>query len=59
VAKLIYPAITSLDGSIADEHGSFDWGEPDEEVHAFFSGWSWSCWTSGASGTAWPISATA
>jgi dihydrofolate reductase len=28
-------AITSLDGYVADEDGKFDWGEPDEEVHAF------------------------
>ena len=25
MAKLIYSAITSLDGYVADEHGSFDW----------------------------------
>lgn len=35
MAKLIYSAITSLDGYVADEDGSFDWGVPDEEVHAF------------------------
>jgi dihydrofolate reductase len=35
VAKLIYSAITSLDGYIADESGNFDWAEPDPEVHAF------------------------
>jgi dihydrofolate reductase len=35
VAKLIYSAITSLDGYVADEDGRFDWGEPDEEVHSF------------------------
>jgi dihydrofolate reductase len=35
VAKLIYSAITSLDGYIADEDGNFDWAVPDEEVHAF------------------------
>jgi dihydrofolate reductase len=34
-AKLIYSAITSLDGYIADEDGKFDWAEPDEEVHTF------------------------
>src|SRR5688572_3371155 len=33
--KLIYPAIASLDGYVADEHGRFDWAEPDEEVHTF------------------------
>jgi dihydrofolate reductase len=35
VAKLIYSAITSLDGYVADEDGNFDWAEPDEEVHTF------------------------
>ena len=35
VAKLVYIAIQSLDGFIEDEAGRFDWGEPDEEVHAF------------------------
>jgi dihydrofolate reductase len=35
MAKLIYSAITSLDGYVADEHGNFDWSMPDEEVHAF------------------------
>src|SRR5436190_16319036 len=35
MAKLIYSAITSLDGYIADEHGNFDWAAPDEEVHRF------------------------
>jgi dihydrofolate reductase len=35
MAKLIYSAITSLDGYVADEDGNFDWAEPDEEVHRF------------------------
>ena len=35
MGKLIYSAITSLDGYVADEEGRFDWAEPDEEVHAF------------------------
>jgi dihydrofolate reductase len=35
VAQLIYSAITSLDGYVADADGSFDWAEPDEEVHSF------------------------
>ena len=35
MAKLIYSAITSLDGYVADEDGAFDWSAPDEEVHAF------------------------
>jgi dihydrofolate reductase len=34
MAKLIYSAITSLDGYVADDDGSFDWAAPDEEVHA-------------------------
>jgi dihydrofolate reductase len=33
--KLIYSAITSLDGYVADEDGNFDWAAPDEEVHSF------------------------
>ena len=37
MAKLIYSAITSLDGYIADEDGNFDWAVPDEEVHAFIN----------------------
>src|SRR5829696_4600617 len=37
MAKLIYSAITSLDGYIADEDGHFDWAVPDEEVHAFIN----------------------
>ena len=35
MARLIYTAITSLDGYIADENGDFDWAAPDQEVHAF------------------------
>jgi dihydrofolate reductase len=35
MAKLIYSAITSLDGYVADEDGKFDWSMPDEEVHRF------------------------
>jgi dihydrofolate reductase len=35
MATLIYSAIASLDGYIADEEGKFGWAEPDEEVHAF------------------------
>lgn len=37
MAKLIYSAIASLDGYVADEDGNFDWAEPDEEVHAFIN----------------------
>ena len=35
MGKLVYSAITSLDGYVADEDGDFDWAAPDEEVHAF------------------------
>jgi dihydrofolate reductase len=35
MGKLIYSAITSLDGYVADQDGNFDWAEPDEEVHTF------------------------
>ena len=35
MAKLIYSAIASLDGYVADADGAFDWSAPDEEVHAF------------------------
>jgi dihydrofolate reductase len=37
VAKLIYSAIASLDGYVADEEDNFDWAVPDEEVHAFIN----------------------
>jgi dihydrofolate reductase len=37
VAKMIYTAIASLDGYVADEMGNFDWAAPDEEVHAFIN----------------------
>ena len=35
MARLIYSAIMSLDGYIADGDGRFEWAAPDEEVHAF------------------------
>jgi dihydrofolate reductase len=35
MARLIYTAITSLDGYVADEGGHFNWAAPDEQVHAF------------------------
>ena len=35
MARLIYSAITSLDGYVADENDNFDWAAPDEEVHRF------------------------
>jgi dihydrofolate reductase len=34
MANLIYTAITSLDGYVADREGNFDWSAPDGEVHA-------------------------
>ncbi|UWX98009.1 dihydrofolate reductase family protein [Arthrobacter zhaoxinii] len=38
MGRLIYTSITSLDGYVADEAGSFDWSMPDEEVHLFVNG---------------------
>jgi len=35
VGRLIYTAITSLDGYVADADGNFDWSVPDDEVHRF------------------------
>ena len=35
MAKLIYAAISSLDGYVADSDGNFDWSAPDEDVHRF------------------------
>ena len=35
MARLIYSAITSLDGYFEDAEGTFDWAAPDDEVHAF------------------------
>jgi dihydrofolate reductase len=37
MAKLIYAAIASIDGYIADRDGKFDWAEPGPEVHAFIN----------------------
>jgi dihydrofolate reductase len=34
MANLIYAAITSLDGYVADTDGKWDWSVPDPEVHA-------------------------
>jgi dihydrofolate reductase len=34
MAKLVYTAITSLDGYVADADGKWDWSIPDPEVHA-------------------------
>jgi dihydrofolate reductase len=35
--KLIYSAIASLDGYVADRDGNFGWAEPDEEMHRFIN----------------------
>jgi len=35
MARLLYMAITSLDGYVADETGSYDWAMPDDEVFGF------------------------
>ena len=35
MAKLIYSPIASADGYVEDREGKFDWGAPDDEVHAF------------------------
>ena len=35
MARLIYSALTSLDGYVADESGDFNWAAPDPEVLAF------------------------
>jgi dihydrofolate reductase len=35
MASVIYSAICSLDGYVADREGNFAWAAPDEEVHAF------------------------
>jgi dihydrofolate reductase len=37
MANLIYSALASLDGYIADAHGKFDWAAPDDEVHSFIN----------------------
>jgi dihydrofolate reductase len=35
MSRLVYIAITSVDGYVNDERGGFEWAAPDEEVHAF------------------------
>lgn len=35
MGRLVYTAIGSLDGYLADEAGDFGWAAPDAEVHAF------------------------
>ena len=37
MAELIYISNVSLDGFIEDEHGSFDWTAPSDEVFAFIT----------------------
>jgi dihydrofolate reductase len=37
MAKLVYTAITSLDGFTADADGDFEWGAPDTEVLTFIN----------------------
>jgi dihydrofolate reductase len=35
VSRLLFAALTSLDGFMADADGQFDWAMPDAEVHQF------------------------
>jgi dihydrofolate reductase len=35
MGKLLYIALSSLDGYIEDDKGNFEWAAPSEEVHAF------------------------
>lgn len=37
MAKLIYILNVSLDGFIEDEHGSFNWSQPDDDVFTFIT----------------------
>jgi len=37
MGRLIYSGIISLDGYLTDENRNFDWGAPDEEVHAYIN----------------------
>jgi dihydrofolate reductase len=37
VAKLIFSAITSLDGYVEDDAGEFDWAAPADEVLSFLN----------------------
>lgn len=37
MGRMIYGTNVSLDGFIEDAAGSFDWGEPSEDVHQFFN----------------------
>jgi dihydrofolate reductase len=38
MGKLIYTALASLDGFVADAQGNFDWAEPAEDVHSYING---------------------
>jgi len=38
MAKLIYISNVTLDGYIEDDHGRFDWTEPDDDYFAFITG---------------------
>jgi len=35
MGRLVYTAICSVDGYVADEKGNFDWAAPDQDVHSF------------------------
>jgi dihydrofolate reductase len=37
LAKLIYSAIASVDGYVADEDGNFGWAAPSAELHSFIN----------------------
>ena len=37
MAHLIYSVISSLDGTIEDRDGNFDWALPDEQMHRFIN----------------------
>jgi dihydrofolate reductase len=37
MARLLYMAIMSLDGYVADEKGDYDWAMPDDEVFGFIN----------------------
>jgi len=37
MGKLIYAALSSIDGYIADSKGNFEWAEPMEDVHSYIN----------------------
>jgi len=49
MSKLIYSAITSLDGYVEDTNGNFDWAAPDPEhppaLRSYFAGYQFSYFT--------------